>query len=173
MGHIAVRISILVIVVTVLGATFAVAGETHSLSASLPNPVDFHVAMVKPPDSEGVFHGSVFLRSRLAKLPVKLSLHPTEGIEVLVAPKRLGWRLAKGEKVVVDFTARISRQAPRPAGLNIKLRLRYPAKVAQTIVESDSEPRSRLKDLVAQWASLPKGGPVVKVDRSFFFGGER
>ena len=160
-------------------------GETsHSTSLVSrpcpPCPLDFHIAMLNPPDEAGIFIGSIFIKARLSDISVRLFLNPTDGIEVLKVPKRLRGRLRKGRAVKIDLVARISPQAPRPAGLNVELHFRYPAKNAEhvfrTKLASKSLPigveRLTLEQL-RKWAAMPKGGPVFELDRCFFFAKER
>lgn len=136
-------------------------------SSEPPKAVDFEVAWLSHPDAQGVFRGSILVHSRLADTRVKVLLNPTEGIEILQAPKKLSGTARKGVPTSFEFTARIAPAAPRPAGLNVELRLIYPA-AAAVARYGTTLPETTLERLEG-WAAMDRGGPLLKLDRAFFF----
>ena len=145
-----------------------------------PDPVDFRLTMLSRPDNDGVFHGSILVNSRFGTIPIKMFFEPTRGIEVVEAPVRLRGRVCKGKPVGFDIVGRLSPSAPRPGGLVVVLKLRYPAADALAAYKAELRAKGTKTSLREQqtiqqlerWAEVDKGGPIIRMSRSFFFPNE-
>jgi len=88
--------------------------------------VQYHVAIDGSPDEQGRFSLQCFVEALAAPTHVKLRLAPSEGVTIVAAPEKMHGTIQPGRPIAFRIQCRLEPNAPRPAGVNLKLRYRVP-----------------------------------------------
>lgn len=134
----------------------------------LPDLFRFHVACSQRLGDTGEFKGSCFVEA-LVPLRATLYLTPSDGVSLRGGRQAKRLWLKPGTPQVFPLSGHVSTTAPRPAGINCKLRFRLPLKTIRYKVERYEDKLLRRETLRRLDRIEAAGGRTIEANRALLF----
>ena len=129
---------------TIFAITIAALVPHTTEAATFPEVLDFHVESHLDSSKSG-FTAICTVESLITRVPIKIDLMASKGVEIVEQPKRLKGRLAPGKVARFKVRCQVTPSTPKPFGLNFRLRYRLPMKALRD--RSDKSGQSQLDEI--------------------------